>query len=194
MEAKDNESVDSKEESWTEDIEKICYDLLHNVKQMQQTHKKRYILLRQSLMYFRLPIIVISSANSVFSVGLTLFLDQQTTSVVNCLLSLICGIVSAVELFLGIQKGMDLELLSFHTLKLLAVRIAHQLKLDRCNRDMTGIIFLNSVMAEYNQIIESSSVNAVEIDDKLFELRVVEVSSPLRARLTPRLNALAAEI
>ena len=191
---KDTESFDSKEESWTEDIERLCNDLLHNVKQMQATHKKRYILLRQSLMYFRLPIIVISSANSVFSVGLTLFLTQTTTSVINCLLSLVCGILSAVELFLGIQKGIDNELQSYHTLKLLAVRIATQLKLDRANRDTTGALFLNSVMAEYNQSIESSSVNLFEIDDQLFQLRVIEVSSPLRARLSPRLNALTGEI
>ena len=187
MEAKDIESLDSHESSWSDDIEKICFDLLHNVKQQQQVHKKRYVLLRQSLMYFRLPIIVISSANSVFSVGLTLFLTQTTTSVINCLLSLVCGILSAVELFLGIQKGIDNELQSYHTLKLLAVRIATQLKLDRANRDTTGALFLNSVMAEYNQSIESSSVNLFEIDDQLFQLRVVEVS-PLRARLSPRLT------
>ena len=188
MEAKDIESLDSHESSWSDDIERLCNDVLHNVKQQQQVHKKRYVLLRQSLMYFRLPIIVISSANSVFSVGLTLFLTQTTTSVINCLLSLVCGILSAVELFLGIQKGIDNELQSYHTLKLLAVRIATQLKLDRANRDTTGALFLNSVMAEYNQSIESSSVNLFEIDDQLFQLRVIEVSSPLRARLSPRLT------
>ena len=57
----DTESIDSKELSWSADIERICYNLLDNIKTLQKTHKQNYLKLKSFLIIFRLPLIIISS-------------------------------------------------------------------------------------------------------------------------------------
>jgi hypothetical protein len=190
----DESSLGTKEASWSSDIEQVCQDLLFNIKQMQTTHKNNFLTLQKYLMYFRLPIIIISSTNSVFSVGLTIFISQQTTSVINCLLSLAAACISAIELFLGIQKQMDNELTSYHQLKLLSIRISHQLKLEPSNRETNGTIFLNSIMAEYTQFIENSLVNSHEIEDRLEKQTLNKLDSPKRMIMSISTNSLSKEI
>ena len=182
----DTESIDSKELSWSADIERICYNLLDNIKTLQKTHKQNYLKLKSFLIIFRLPLIIISSANSVFSVGLTLFINQQTTSVITCLLALVCAIISAIELFLQIQKGLESELASFHQLKLLGIRIAHQLKLDPSNRENAGNLFLNSVMADYTNIFEASIVSNNDLEDKLFNFDEINTTKNKLLLESPR--------
>ena len=176
-------SITSKEETWSNDIETILYNILDNIKILQKLHKDKYLKLKGYLMIFRLPLIILSSLNSVFSVGLSIFLSQSNTSVINCLLSLICAVISAVELFLQISKNMEVELSSYHQYKLLAIKISHTLKLDSRNREMEGSHFLNEVISEYKNIFENSLVNDSEIDGRLFKYEG-KVTSPL----SPRIN------
>jgi hypothetical protein len=165
----DNESIDSKVESWSDDINLLCFNILDNTKTLMNIHKNKYLNLKYYLSFFKLPLIIISSANSVFSVGLTLFIDQQKVSVINCFLSLICGIITAIELYLGLQRQMEIELATYHQLNLLAIKISHQMKSDPKNRTVEGHLFLNDIISEYKNIFESSLVNDLEIDNKLFK-------------------------
>ena len=90
---------------------------------MSNQHKKRYLYLKYLLNYFRLPVIVVSGLNSVFSVGLQPYMKQDIISVMTCLLSLICGIIGSIELFLAIQTQMENELLTSKDYYLLSIDI-----------------------------------------------------------------------
>ena len=79
----DNESLTSKEESWSNDIELVLTNVLDNTKRLQLIHKNNYLILRHYLFMIRLPIIVLSSINSVLSVGLSSFVNQSITSSTN---------------------------------------------------------------------------------------------------------------
>jgi hypothetical protein len=166
-------SEDTRADTWTEDINKLCFNILDNTKNLMEIHKEKYLKLKYNLSFFKVPIIVLSSINSVFSVGLSMYIPQQTVSITNCFISLICGIISAIELYLGIQKQMENELSSYHQLKILAIKISHQMKLNPKNRSTEGTLFLNDIMAEYKNIFESSLVNNEFniIDDKLFKYK-----------------------
>ena len=72
-ESKSDISDDTKVESWSDDISALCFNVLDNVKTLMSIHKNKYLSLKYYLSFFKLPLIIISSANSVFSVGLTLF-------------------------------------------------------------------------------------------------------------------------
>ena len=96
---------------WSSDIELILDNIRVNCILMNKQHKKQYLQLQNTLKYFRLPIILISGVSSVCAVGLQPYIEQQTISVITCLLSLTCGIVGSIELFLGIQSQMENELL-----------------------------------------------------------------------------------
>jgi len=181
METKsDNDSITSKEETWTDDINKLCFNLLDDIKALLEIHKNKYLYLDYYLSFFRIPLIIISSFNSVFSVGGTIYMNQQQVTVINSILSLVAGIISAVELYMQLNKKMEVELASFHSLKNLAIRISHQMKLNPNNRESDGTVFLNHIISEYKNIVEISLVNNISIGDKLFNYNEIQ---PTKGRL-----------
>jgi len=155
---------------WSTDVEKVLYDIRANSEVLSNHHKVAYMLLQERLVYFRIPLIVLSAVNSVFSVGLNMYLVQATVSTINCLVSLLCACISSVELFLQIQKKMEVELSSYHGYYLLGTRISATLKLDRQHREVEGITFLNQAIAEYNNLFEQSNVNMSAMDDQLVSI------------------------
>jgi len=177
-------SSDATVDHWSTDIEKILYDIRFNSEVLSLHHKAAYMLLQERLGYFRIPLIVLSAVNSVFSVGLNAYLQQSTVSTINCLMSLLCACISSVELFLQIQKKMEVELASYHGYYLLGTRISATLKLNREHREIEGLTFLNQATAEYNNLFEQSNVNGHNIDDQL--VSIVNPHTPLT--VTPTKN------
>jgi hypothetical protein len=156
--------------TWTDDIHGILKDLLHNCDELQKHHKKKYLVNKKRLSYFRIPIILLSSLNSVFSLGLVSYIGQENTSLVNCLLSLACGSIGAVELFLQINKKLEQAILSYHGYKLLSIKISSEIKLNPSNRKLEGTDFLNEVMEEYKNLFEKSNIIREKLNDRLIHL------------------------
>jgi hypothetical protein len=173
--------------SWTDDINRILQSLQENSDQYQKYHKEKYVKNKRRLVVFRIPLIVLSSINSVLSVGLSVYVPQETTSLVNCLLSLFCATISAVELFLGINKKMEQSLMSYHGYKLLGIKIASQLRLEVANRTEDGHEFLTEIMTEYRNLFESSNVLTKTFPDKLLRpIPVLDPINPLLPIVSPR--------
>jgi len=162
-----SENSDGTIDHWSTDVEKVLYDIRANSEILSKHHKAAYMLMQERLVYFRIPLIVFSAVNSVFSVGLNAYVSQQYVSTINCLVSLLCACISSVELFLQIQKKMEVELASYHGYYLLGTRISATLKLDRQHRESEGISFLNQSIADYNNLFEQSNVDIKDIDDQL---------------------------
>jgi hypothetical protein len=164
-------SVDSTEISWTDDIEEVLRNVNENADYLQEEHRKQYLYLKCQLYYYRIPIIIFSSMNSVFSIGLPAYIPQQTTSVINCMISLTCACISAVELFVGIHKGMENSLAAYHGYKLLTIKISSCLKLSRNHRELEGIPFLKEVLSDYNNLLGTSMVISPYLEDHLVRLQ-----------------------
>lgn len=162
-----SDSDDSTVASWTDDINSLLLSLQDNSDQLQKLHKEKYLHYKGRLIVFRIPLIILSTVNSVFSVGLSQYASQETTSTVNCILSLFCAIISAVELFLAIHKKMEQALVSYHGYKLLSIRIAAQRRLSPENRQEDGHVFLTSVINEYRNLFESSNVLRSPLHDRI---------------------------
>ena len=90
--------------------------VLFETYQLNQHHwminKQNYYFFKGYLKYFRVPTIILSGMNSVFSVGLQPYISQSIISVLCCSISLICGIIASLELFVGIQNMMEKKLIS----------------------------------------------------------------------------------
>ena len=171
-------STTSSAEHWSDDIERILQDVRSNSEILSVHHKKSYLQMQSQLIYFRVPLIIISALNSVFSVGLSNYIEQGTVSTINCLLSLSCACISSVELFLQIQKKLEVELNSYHGYYLLGTRISAMLKLDRGNREVEGITFLNSVVNDYNNLFEQSCVGQQDFKDDLVKFALPGSDTP----------------
>jgi hypothetical protein len=156
------------ETEWSDDIERILEEINYNCSVMSDYHKQVYLVLVGQLIYFRVPLIVLSSVNSILAIGLSAFIHTQTVvSGINSVISLMCAIISSVELFLQIQKRSEVELLSHREYYLLGVKISSMLKLDRKRRQTKGLVFLNSIIADYTSLYEASNVNNHDLNDKL---------------------------
>lgn len=170
---------------WSNDIERILEEINYNCTIMSDYHKQTYLVLIGQLIYFRVPLIVLSSINSILAIGLSAFVNSQTVvSGINSVISLMCAVISSIELFLQIQKRSEVELLSHREYYLLGVKISSMLKLDRKRRQTTGLVFLNSIIADYTALYEASNVNNHELNDKL----IVINEKNFTVKHTPTMN------
>ena len=153
--------------NWSKDYEIILENIRQNCIIMSNYHKKRFYHYKGLLKYFRIPLIVISSINSVFSVGLQPFLDQGIISVICCILSLFSAIISSLELFLAISSHMENELNNSKLFYLLGVDIFKTLSLNQDHRPLSGKDYLDKQYSEYTKLIENSNLIDKKIMDKL---------------------------
>jgi len=99
--------ANNKMSDWTCDIEFVLDSIGKSCVILANEHKDGFFLLTCQLKYFRLPIIILSSINRVVSVGFSKYLKQEDISLTTCFLALTCTIVGCIELYLGIQKRME---------------------------------------------------------------------------------------
>lgn len=155
------------ENDWSEDIESVLENIRINCVLLSQEHKVRYFALKENLKYYRLPVIVLSGLNSIFSVGLQPYADQGTISMITCVLALTCSIIGSIELYLSIQKGMESEMISQKEYYLLSVDIFKTLTLSKTHRPIPAKEYLERIYSDYCKLVESSNAVAKQLDDKL---------------------------
>jgi hypothetical protein len=155
---------------WTKDYEHILNSILSNSSLMSDHHRTSHIHLDRRLKYYKLPIIILSGINSIFSIGLSNYVPQESVSVINCLISLIISIIGSIELYLQINKNSDLEAKSYKDFYNLALRINTLLKLSPEHRQEDPKIFVNEMITQYENLFNESRVNGLEDLDKLVPL------------------------
>ena len=160
------------EQYWSDDIENVLESIRHNASVMSDHHKKNYAYYKEKLKFYKIPVIIISGINSVVSVGLQPYMDQGAISAATCLLSLVCGIIGSIELFLRISDGMETELAASKDFYLLAINIYKTLTLERKRRHEGGKEYLDHVYNTYTKLIEDAQVINTKIRDKLADVPV----------------------
>jgi len=151
-------SVKDENKLWAPDFESVLESIRINSVIMAKLHKRRYQSLKRSLKYYRIPVIIISAFNSVISVGAQPFIIQKYISAINCLLSLLCGIVGSIEMYFSIDSRMQQEYKVSKDYYILATSIFKTLSLTRENRSIDGKSFLDESFNNYSKLIESSSL------------------------------------
>ena len=155
---------------WTDDIDKVLDNIRINCVILNKLHKQRYFELKSSLKYYRLPVIILNGINSIFAVGLQPYINQGTISLTNSLIALTCGIVGSIELYFGIQKRLENDMISQRDYYLLSIDIFKTLSLDKSNRPIPAKDFLEKSYNVYTKLIESSSTLARVKGDKLIPI------------------------
>jgi hypothetical protein len=145
-------------DSWTPGIEYILEEIRLNAITVSDYHKDRYYHQKGHLKYFRIPTIILAAMNSVFSVGLQPYCPQPTISILCCFISMMCGIISSIELFLSIQATMEKELIASKDFYLLSVDIFKMLYLERETRMVNGKTYLDEIYQTYCKLIENSNL------------------------------------
>jgi hypothetical protein len=176
---------------WTEDIDRVLNNIRVNCIILSKLHKQRYFELKSNLIYYRLPVIILNGANSIIAVGLQPYADQGTISLTTSLIALTCGIIGSIELYLGIQKRLENDLISQRDYYLLGIDIYKTLSLNKSNRPIPAKDFLEKSYNTYTKLIESSSTLMRVKGDKLIpidinidtEENIVLTPIPIRGRV-----------
>jgi hypothetical protein len=176
---------------WSDDIDRVLNNIRINCIILSKLHKQRYFELKSNLKYYRLPVIILNGANSIIAVGLQPYADQGTISLATSLIALTCGIIGSIELYLGIQKRLENDMMSQRDYYLLGVDIYKTLSLNKNNRPIPAKDFLEKSYNTYTKLIESSSTLARIKGDKLIpielnidnEENIVLTPIPIRGRV-----------
>ena len=154
-------------EEHSADLEKILNDIRRNSVTLSGAHKKSYFKMKDKLKYFKIPTIILSAVNSVFSVGLQPYMEQKTISITTCLISLICGIICSIELYLSIENSMRSEYDVSKNYYLLSIEIQRFLLTERMNRSMDSKTFLTDCYGQYCKYYETSRLLEKTVHDNL---------------------------
>ena len=150
--------MNADEYKWTTEVEEILEKLRINCVNLSEYHRKRYYHFKGYGKYFRIPLILLASINSTASVGLQPVLEQPYISGITCLIGMMMGVLGAIELYLGIQSSMELELKQSKEFYTLACDLYKSLALRRENRGEDGKDYLNKKYAYYIKLCEASNL------------------------------------
>lgn len=153
--------------AWSDGLITVLHAIRKNSISLSKYHKKRYMKYKGYAKYFKIPLIVLSGINSVIAVGLQVYLPQQFISIISCILSLVCAIITSVELYLGIQKTMENEMIASKDFYLLAVDIFKMTSLPPQERLVNGRAFLDDKYQAYCKLVENSDVVIKQLVDNL---------------------------
>jgi hypothetical protein len=161
---------------WYSDIENILEKIRKNSVILSHHHKKYYSYLKEKLKYFRIPIIILSSVNTVLSISL----DKYTkySNVIICGLNLIVTIISSIELFLNIGKQIENNLVLQAGFYALSISIYKTLQLNRTNRNCKGLEYLNGCFDEYNRLFHLSTLQNIKDSLTPLDIELLENESP----------------
>lgn len=178
------------ENDWNDRIEKVLDNIRVNALYLSNKHKARYFSLSNSIKWYRLPIIILSGANSIVSVGLQEYIAQSILSLTVSLISLLCSIIGSIELYLKKNARMEADLISYTQLYLLSVEIYKTLTLNRENRPIPAREYLQKIFNEYTKLIESSNPLETAIMDKLLPINMEKPDNILMLTHTAEENSL----
>ena len=155
---------------WSVDIENLLEEIRQNSIHLSNSHKNSYFFYKRTSKYFRLPTIILSSINGVASVGLSAYLDQQHISGLVCLLSVMIGIINSIELFLKVTDNIEREREMSKEFYTLSIDIYKILQLERSNRQISGLNYLEKKYSTYQKLYEQSNLIQNQLNDKLTQL------------------------
>lgn len=144
-------------------------------------HSHNYRWFKRTWYLYRVPIIVISACNAFIASTTQPYIGQTTITTINTVLSLVCGIITSLELFFNIQLNMESERKSHKEYYALAVEILEMLLTRRLkgSRGINIAAFAEEKFQQYLRINRTSNIIEDEFEDIL---------SPACPIVTPVIN------
>ena len=162
--------------NWSEEQESILEKIRINCIVLAETHRRNFYEYKSLSKVFDIPIIVISTLSASFSVGSQEYLPQHLISTTTCSISMLVAILSSIKLYLHLEENLKLESELSKQFNLLSLDIFKILHLDKTDRSIDGIIYLNKKYTNYCHLIEQSNLLRKRMKkDELEELTNIRV-------------------
>lgn len=158
---------DNSTQSWNDNIEKLLDNIRMNCIKLEQYHREYHFKIKKVIIYFKLPIIVLSSINAITAVAFNNYINQNYISASNCGLSFIIGVLTSVSLYLRIEDRLECSLSSAKEYHKLSIEIFKMLSLRKADRSIDADQFLNDIYGNYVKLFERSNLLINEFKDEL---------------------------
>lgn len=165
---------------WTGDQEVVLEKIRENALQKNHIYKRLYLSHKGQLARYKIPMIVLSAFNSVFSVGAERYIQQHIISGVSCLISLFVGVLGSIQMYLQIEANMERCLISSRDYYNLAIDIFKVLTLKREHRLIDGKTYLDKTYNDYVSMTDKSIINKRKYLDGLFAVPDLPENNTLR--------------
>ena len=171
----------------TEDVDILLEKIRVNSILLSNAHKERYVELKSSLKYYKIPVIVISGISALISVAQA-FIPQDIITICNGLFGLSCSIIVSIELYLGISAQLAQSASLTKEFYSLSTDIYKTLSLSNENRTENSLTYLESIYGTYTSLCANSYIIVKQLDDQLLVLPAPEIISDRRGSTTSLLN------
>ena len=153
--------------NWNPQIEDLLNNIRLNCLSLEDHHKKLYFSIKEKVVWFKLPIIILSSLNAIVAVALTNYISQNIISASNCFMSFIIGTLTSISLYLKIEDRLESELMASKEYHKLSIEIFKVLSLKHSDRSIDGDAFLSDTYNQYIKLFERSNLTNLNFEDNL---------------------------
>ena len=160
---------------WSEGSIVLLTKIKRNCITLHRYYRKEHLRFHEKIKWFKLPLIVLNSISATFAVGASGYnVPQHVVNAIICGIGITNGIISAVELQLGIERKAEDSLIAAKDFYILGCDILKVLTLDYTERGCESILFLNDIYSKYIELIKNNDIINKTIVD---ELLVISLSS-----------------
>ena len=128
-----------------------------NCAQLSNYHRYRYVYYKRQVKWFKIPIIILSGINTFIAVGMVGTIGQFYVSIITSVVSLFCGIITGIEMFMKFQDKMVMELNTHRDYYKISIEIYKVISIDRKSREISGVTFLDAKFSDYEKIKSRSN-------------------------------------
>ena len=158
--------------NWNNSIDSLLDKIRLNCVMLASKHTLNHLYYLNVSKYFEIPVIILSVFSGSFSVGSDVFIDQESISVITCSISMIITILTSIKLYMKITENSSQEQEIAINYKSMALDIFKHLSLEKEDRGVDGLIYLNKIYSKYTSLIENSHIlNIINKNDKLLSLK-----------------------
>jgi hypothetical protein len=158
---------DNSNNSWNDNTEELLDNIRKNCIILEDYHRQYHFRIKKIIIWFKLPIIVMSSLNAIASVAFQNYIEQNYISAFNCGLSFVIGTLTSVSLYLRIEDRLEASLSSSKEYHKISLEIYKMLSLKKADRSTDADQFLNDVYNNYIKLFEKSNLLQNEFTDNL---------------------------
>ena len=161
--------------NWSEEQEIILEKIRINCIVLAETHRRAFFDYKNLSKPFDIPVIFISTLSASFSVGSQSYLPQHFISTTTCSISMLVAILSSIKLYSNLDQNLKLESELSKQFNLLSLDIFKILHLNKSDRSINGLIYLNKKYTHYCHLIEKSNLLRKKLKrDELQELTNIQ--------------------
>ena len=125
---------------------------------MHELYRQKYVVSRFRLLYYDVPIIVLSAVSSVFIAGAEGYLDKTVVQVTTCVMSLLVGVIGALKKLLKIDENREQCLETYKDLFRLFCELSMVLDMPPSTRPGDPQQYATETANRYSEIMQRSLV------------------------------------